>query len=150
MYSDRFCYKNVYEYVSPVMKNGWIRTSTFIKNMKTLSQYVQLMKNGRQLSSVSSANVIEDFAITDNHPNPFNTETSIKFTMPYESAVNLNIYNAAGQKVRSLISETITAGTHSIVWDGKDDNGRVVSSGVYIAGLKSGTHSAAHTMVLLK
>ena len=52
--------------------------------------------------------------------------------------------------MRSLISDTLNAGTYRIVWDGKDDNGRVVSSGVYVVGLTSGTHSAAHAMVLLK
>ena len=150
MYSDRFCYKNVPEYTGPVMENGWIRTRTFIKNMELLSRYVQLMKNGRQLSTVSSANVIEDFAITGNNPNPFNTETSIIFTLPQESEVVLDIYNAIGQKMRSLISKTMNAGIHTIVWDGKDNNGRVVSSGVYIASIKSGTHSAAHAMVLMK
>ena len=63
---------------------------------------------------------------------------------------NLNVYNIMGQKVRTLISDTMTAGTHSIHWDGSDDSGKFVSSGIYLILLKSGSKVTTHRMILLK
>ena len=88
--------------------------------------------------------------ITGNYPNPFNPETIIKFDLPHEGMVNLNVYNIMGQKVRKLISDTMTAGTHNIHWDGSDDSGKFVSSGIYFILLKSGSKVTSHRMMLLK
>jgi agmatine/peptidylarginine deiminase len=68
-----------------------------------------------------------------NYPNPFNPTTTIRFTLANQSQVNLSIYNLRGQKVRSLINEQRTAGFHQVIWDGTDDNGLNVSSGVYFS-----------------
>ncbi|MDP8267868.1 MAG: FlgD immunoglobulin-like domain containing protein [Candidatus Tenebribacter davisii] len=67
-----------------------------------------------------------------NYPNPFNPETNIVFNLPEEGRVQLDIYNIRGQKIRSLLKDQITSGQHSIVWNGKDDSGKKVSSGVYL------------------
>ena len=67
-----------------------------------------------------------------NYPNPFNPETIISFTIQEESETELSIYNIKGQRIKSLLNDQITAGEHSIVWNGKDDAGKKVSSGVYL------------------
>ena len=90
------------------------------------------------------------FAVTGNFPNPFNPETSIQFTLPEDGVVNLAVYNIMGQKVRELVADTMQAGTHSVIWDGKDDMGNVVSSGIYLSRLISGENVAAGRMLLLK
>jgi len=67
-----------------------------------------------------------------NYPNPFNPETTIIYNLLEESKVKLNIYNIKGQKIKTLLSDQISAGEHSIVWNGEDSSGKKVSSGVYL------------------
>ncbi|MBN2830559.1 MAG: T9SS type A sorting domain-containing protein [Candidatus Cloacimonetes bacterium] len=66
-----------------------------------------------------------------NYPNPFNPETTIKFSISSNSNVDLSIYNIKGQRVRTLANQQYTVGEHSIVWNGDDDSGKSVGSGVY-------------------
>jgi len=83
-------------------------------------------------------------------PNPFNASTAITFTLPKSARAELAVYSVTGQLVRTLASGPMTAGAHTATWDGRDDSGRAVSSGVYISRLTSGTHTATGRMVLLK
>nr|WP_321268660.1 FlgD immunoglobulin-like domain containing protein [uncultured Sulfurimonas sp.] len=90
------------------------------------------------------------FQLTANFPNPFNASTTIAFTLPEDEFTTFDIYNITGQKIRTLVSEQKTAGTHTVVWDGRDDNGRQVSSGTYITVLKAGINTATGRMMLVK
>jgi len=86
-----------------------------------------------------------------NYPNPFNPETTIKFGLAINEYVSISIYNLKGQKVKSLLSENLNAGYHSIIWDGEDNNGTKVSSGTYYYQLKvNGKTQAAKKCLLLK
>ncbi len=89
--------------------------------------------------------------LTGNYPNPFNPETTISFSTT-ESTENteLSIYNLKGQKVKVLVNEKLSAGQHSVVWNGKDDSGKSVSSGVYFYKLKAGSYTATRKMILLR
>ena len=87
-----------------------------------------------------------------NYPNPFNPTTTISFSIP-ESSENTEIviYNVKGQKVKRLLYEKISAGEHKVVWNGKDDNGKQVSSGVYFCKLSQENKLIkARKMLLLK
>lgn len=90
------------------------------------------------------------FALTGNFPNPFNPSTHIAFTIPAPGAVKLSVYDVTGRKVRELVSSAMTAGSHEMVWDGRDESGATVSSGTYIARLKMGNYTASHRMLLMK
>lgn len=90
------------------------------------------------------------FALIGNYPNPFNPSTTIEFIIPRVGSASLVIYNTAGQKVRELVSGTQTAGKHSVVWNGRDENGKPVSSGVYIAQLKNEGKVESLRMMLVK
>ena len=92
----------------------------------------------------------ESFSVISNYPNPFNPSTTVTFALPAEETVHLAVYNLAGQRVRTLVESRLVAGTHDIVWDGRDERGQVVSSGVYVARLASGTRTASVTMTLVK
>ncbi len=92
----------------------------------------------------------EELRIIRNYPNPFNPETTIEFTLPNESFINLSIYNIMGQKVHELAPVTLSAGTHTVRWDGTSDSGQSVSSGVYIARITMGENVATRSMMLLK
>ena len=88
--------------------------------------------------------------LTGNYPNPFNPSTTIEFTLPDAGFTEMTIYNTAGQKVRDLVSHSLTAGKHSIVWDGRDNKGLSVSSGIYISRLRRGDNTVSRRMTLLK
>ena len=86
-----------------------------------------------------------------NYPKPFNPSTTIDFSIPEESKVELSIYNIKGQKIKSLLNGQITAGEHSIVWNGEDDEVKKVSSGVYLYKLNvDGKTEAIKKCLLLK
>jgi len=79
------------------------------------------------------------FELVGNYPNPFNASTSIKYTLPQKAHVKIDIYNIQGQLVRTLSKGEKSSGTHIAVWDGKDNIGKNVSSGVYFFQLKTPT-----------
>lgn len=86
-----------------------------------------------------------------NYPNPFNPETSIKFSLPEAGNAKLEIFNQKGQLVRSLISgQPLPAGENSIVWNGRDEKGDPVGSGIYFSRLTYAGKNVSRKMVLLK
>lgn len=90
------------------------------------------------------------FELGQNYPNPFNPFTNISYTLPARQDVSLKIYNAAGQLVRTLIDGTEEAGAHRTIWDGRNDNGSQVGSGVFFYQLKANDASQTRKMILLK
>ena len=90
------------------------------------------------------------FALLANYPNPFNPSTIISFSLTGEDRAELAIYSISGQRVRTLLSGETTAGSHSVTWDGRDDSGKLVSSGVYLSRLTAGKNTATGKMLLLR
>jgi len=76
--------------------------------------------------------VPKEFALSQNYPNPFNPTTTIKYGLPVESRVTVEIYNMIGQKVRTLVNGNQTAGYHTHEWNALNDEGRLLASGVYL------------------
>ena len=101
--------------------------------------------------------VIPGFSLKQNYPNPFNPSTKILFTV-YSSQftvhrpihTTLKIYNILGHKVKTLVNEPKRAGNHEVIWDGKDDQGKDVASGIYFYQLKVGDFAETKKMLLLK
>ncbi|MHB2153841.1 FlgD immunoglobulin-like domain containing protein [Calditrichota bacterium GD2] len=81
--------------------------------------------------------VPENLELNGNFPNPFNPTTTIKFGLPEDGYVQLNIYSMNGQKVRTLIDGQVSKGYHQIVWDGTNESGQWVSGGLYVYELKT-------------
>lgn len=90
------------------------------------------------------------FDLAQNYPNPFNPQTTIKFSLAKRGKVTIQIYNVLGQKIKTLIDAVKPAGAYSIVWDGKNDIGLPVSSGVYFYKMKSADFVEVRKMLLLK
>jgi hypothetical protein len=92
-----------------------------------------------------------EFALGQNYPNPFNPTTTIRFDLPKESPVTMEIYNVLGVRVRTLLAgETVNAGRHTMMWDGRDDNGSVAPSGVYLYRINANDFHASKKMTLVK
>ncbi len=91
------------------------------------------------------------FRLLPNYPNPFNARTVIRFSLTQPTSVRLGVYDLLGQKVRNLVKAEIASGNHRVVWDGRNETGREVSSGVYLMRL-IGDHGGVQTrkMVLLR
>ncbi|NOZ60597.1 MAG: T9SS type A sorting domain-containing protein [Calditrichaeota bacterium] len=96
------------------------------------------------------AQTTKKFELKNAYPNPFNPTTTIEFSTTKTGFVELAIYNIRGQKIRTLISQTISAGSHRQIWDGKDDFGRPVPGGVYLYRISSAEGNKTKSCVLLK
>ena len=92
----------------------------------------------------------KDFELHQNYPNPFNNQTVIKFNLRRPTNVSLAIYNILGQKVRTLVEGRSNAGSQTVSWDGKDERGNDLSSGIYFYRLNAGEMSQTKRLVLLK
>lgn len=104
---------------------------------------------------ISVANTDEDIdslpKVTSKiYPNPFNPETTISFNIPKPGKVNLSIYNIKGQLVKTLLDEETSAGTHILVWNGKDERGKSVASGIYFSKIKTDADIQTKKMLLMK
>jgi len=116
-----------------------------------INALIQAVNDEYTETSVKSAKAVPSaLAIHGNFPNPFNIQTTIEFMLPSEGHAELAVYNITGQKVRTLVSSPLRAGIHKLVWDGCDDRGAAVSSGVYISQLKMGKQMTAQQMTLIK
>jgi len=89
-------------------------------------------------------------ALAQNYPNPFNSSTVIRFALPSSGPVELAVYNMAGQRVARLIDGSREAGVYTVGWDGRDDGGRALASGLYLYRLRGSSHMAARKLLLLR
>ncbi|MCB5287372.1 MAG: choice-of-anchor J domain-containing protein [Candidatus Cloacimonetes bacterium] len=89
-------------------------------------------------------------ALKGNYPNPFNPETTIRFSTKEAGPVALEIYNVKGQLIKKLVNEDKAAGEHTVVWNGTDQNNRAVSTGVYFYKMNAGKYSSTRKMIMMK
>ncbi|MDP3025718.1 MAG: FlgD immunoglobulin-like domain containing protein [candidate division Zixibacteria bacterium] len=101
-------------------------------------------------SSVSLVELPSDFSVSQNYPNPFNPLTEIKFSLPENSPVKLVIFNVLGQKVKTLLDQDMPAGNHSVIWDGKNQEGKDVGSGIYFYRIEAGQYKVSRKMLIIK
>ncbi len=90
------------------------------------------------------------FNLAQNYPNPFNPSTKISFSLDKVSHAELTVFDLLGRRVKSLVSEDLRSGLHDVVWDGTDDSGANVASGIYLYRLDTGSKSIVKRMSLLK
>jgi choice-of-anchor B domain-containing protein len=90
------------------------------------------------------------FVLNQNHPNPFNPTTTISYDLNDAAYVTLTVFDGLGRPVRTLVNGAQTAGPQSVRWDGRDDAGQPVTSGVYFYRLRAGGESSSRRMVFLK
>ena len=97
-----------------------------------------------------SENIISGPVLNGNYPNPFNPITTMSFSLPNEENIELTIYNIKGQKVKTLYSGLADEGEHTMIWEGKDSNDKLVSSGLYFYKLKTNNKELTRKMLMMK
>jgi len=100
--------------------------------------------------TVDSRGLPQTFVLKQNYPNPFNPGTIISFEVPADGHVNLSVYNVLGQTVRTLLDEDCIVGRYDVEWNGTDDNGDRVATGIYFYRLTTGDEVKTKKMLLLK
>ncbi len=90
------------------------------------------------------------FALLQNHPNPFNPATTIRYNVPQSTHVVLSVYNLVGERIITLVNQVQAAGTHAITWDGSDAQGQALSSGIYLYKIEAGTFAQTRKLTLVK
>ena len=103
-----------------------------------------------ELRSSDEISVPNEFRLYDNYPNPFNPTTTIKLALPEDDRVTLSVFNILGRKIAELFDGPLPAGIHTFVWDGNDQNGREMSSGIYFYRVITTKHNESRKMLLLK
>jgi len=91
-----------------------------------------------------------NFTLRQNYPNPFNPSTRINYSLKSAGKTDLSIYNIKGQKIKSLVNNCQPAGSHEVIWDGSDSQGKQVASGIYFYRLSSGDNTQTRKMILMK
>ena len=105
------------------------------------------------LTAIANGEIVQlpgDFRLFQNYPNPFNPSTTISFELNRAASVKLEVLNVLGQTVRTLVDGPMTAGTHQVVWDGKDNSGRMVPSGTYFYRLTSNGQQQIRKMLFIQ
>jgi len=117
---------------------------------KAIKGKVYLQEGTGVENGTDEMNVIPGYSLLQNYPNPFNPSTCIEFDLARTNQVKLEIYNILGSKVKTLVNDKLSVGHKSITWDGKDDQGKKVASGIYFYRLKTEEFSLTKRMLLLK
>ncbi|UCF04730.1 MAG: T9SS type A sorting domain-containing protein [bacterium] len=105
---------------------------------------------GAIVTKVVEIDMPAGFNLYQNHPNPFNPITNIIYELPIDCHVNLEIYNIIGQNITTVVNEYQEAGRKIACWNGMNENGMKVSSGVYCYRLDAGAFTATKKMVLMR
>ncbi|MCD4818808.1 MAG: T9SS type A sorting domain-containing protein [Candidatus Cloacimonetes bacterium] len=114
---------------------------------------IEVIGNIRGLTTETEEEIPEFpniYSLSPNYPNPFNPETTIDFSLKETDNVSLKVYNIKGQLVKTLVNEKKETGNHSIVWNGKDNNDRKVSSGVYFYQINADEFTDVKKMMMIK
>jgi len=90
------------------------------------------------------------YSLGQNYPNPFNPSTVISYSIAEASPVRIEVFNILGRRVRLLLDRALAAGSYEVMWNGIDDQGNPVSSGVYLYRITAGDYVASRKMILLK
>jgi flagellar hook assembly protein FlgD len=133
----------IFSFLSP-----WAKTASDAP--KTLTPSSSISVTVVVVESKSKEVLPETFSLSQNYPNPFNPETMIKYALPEDCHVELILFNILGQKVVTLIDEYQSAGFKFVRWNGRDDEGNEMSSGLYFYKIKTAKYSETKKMILLR
>lgn len=137
-------------YTGPADSNPQVRPVNDGYDYPMTADVVRLVLNPGSTDVPRQDRPPETFGLEQNYPNPFNPETRITYSLDTQSKVTLAIFNIKGQKIRELVNRIEKAGQHVVTWNGEDERGNKVSSGIYFYTLHSRDNVIARRMTLLK
>jgi hypothetical protein len=151
----------VFEYGQPMLKpsnpydNSNQRLTLQTTQIRTGNELVNSNRTwysyeGLELSTETDDRIPLEFSLNQNFPNPFNPNTTISFDLANDSHVLINIYDMTGKIIRTLVDHNMKSGQKMIDWNGKDDDGKSVSGGLYLYNLNTDNYSQTRKMVLIK
>jgi hypothetical protein len=150
---DSLLVKNHPEYVQGIWNYYFVKNdrSYGVHNTKYAVRLLYKSLGWVPLSVKNSQGEIPaEFALGQNYPNPFNPSTVIRFSLPTEQPVKLDVYDMTGGLVKTLINQGVRAGNMEVTWDGTNASGMKVASGMYLYRVQAGSFVAAKKMLLLK
>jgi hypothetical protein len=115
-----------------------------------VNRAIMFVPTRENLTAVGSGAGLNRFGLEQNQPNPFNPRTVIRFSLDQSGPTSLTIFDVSGRAVRRLISGAAAAGAHTAVWDGRDDAGRALPSGIYLYRLDAGDGAVTKKMIMLQ
>jgi len=130
--------------------NTYTVTLTVKDNGNATAMTTQSVQITNLVGIASEIAIPEKYELSQNFPNPFNPMTTIRYALPEKSNVRLTIYNMLGKEVRTLVNGVEEAGYKSVIWDGLDQYGRSLSTGVYIYRIQAGDFTQTRKMVFMK
>ena len=133
-----------------------LKDGSLSSNMLSIEQASFVNENYIQEILIDSPTGVEvdaapaAFVVGQNFPNPFNPTTTITFAIPNDGNVRVEVYDILGQRVATLVDNSLSAGNHSVVWNATNERGNEVAAGVYFYTIKAGSHAATKRMILMK
>lgn len=112
--------------------------------------FSRIYKKSSTVDIEESKEMIVDYSLSNAFPNPFNPITTLKFSLPEEEKVTIRVFNVLGKEIKTILSETRNSGETKIIWDGTDNKGNQVASGVYIINMQAGLFNQNKKAILLK
>ena len=122
-----------------------------VVSLNTRTIAYEYVGGGVGVSQPEQSNVPKTSELSQNYPNPFNPETNIEYSLKQSGQVQILIFNQLGQKVRTLVDEPkFQAGSYSVIWDGKDDNSKILASGTYYYQIRTDDFVSTKKAIFLK
>ncbi|MEA3444712.1 MAG: 6-bladed beta-propeller [Bacteroidota bacterium] len=119
-------------------------------NWRSRIRFADSTSQWSEFSTFKTSSLPIEYSLSQNYPNPFNPTTNIAFSIPEQTHVKLEIFNIIGQRISSLVDVELTAGNHEIKWDGTNENGRAVATGLYFYRLSTENFIQSKKMVMVK
>lgn len=153
---------DTYNYSIPALGNGVFNIGLLLNSTLNMDDFITITSNDPATPNQQISLHIDTVANNDpneiplvtklegNYPNPFNPETTIRFALKDKGEVKISIFNSKGQLVKTLVDGNYKAGNHSVVWNGTDNHGKAISSGVYLYRLNTAGISQTRKMMLMK
>ncbi|KAA3606902.1 MAG: T9SS C-terminal target domain-containing protein [Calditrichaeota bacterium] len=146
-------FSNNYTFVDDSELRSGETYTYYISDVETNGLETKHEDNSQSVKFILDGEVTQtklDYELAQNFPNPFNPSTTINFQIKKDQRVKLQVYNLNGQLVKELVNEKMNKGSHSVNWNGTDQNGNQVSSGTYFYKISAGTFTQTNKMILLK
>ena len=128
--------------------NSFNRIAVYAMRSGSMIDWIKLYQGN--VTGISELETIRNYHLSQNYPNPFNPSTTIEYQLPNNSQVTLSVYNSLGQLVNTLVNEEKDAGYYQAVWNGNDNHGNQVASGIYFYRLQTGNFINTKKMILLR